>query len=114
MAGAANQEKESPQSRPSVALRILVVNDIPLAEAVGRLRGEWAERTGGTFQTQSFFFRSSALFRSFKAIFDDFRQSYMLRYSPTGVDEKGWHAIAVEVPGVKGATVRARQGYFGS
>ena len=72
-----------------------------------------AERTGGTLQTQSFFFRSSSLFRAFKAIFDDFRQSYMLRYSPTGVDDKGWHAIAVEVPGVKGATVRARQGYYG-
>ncbi len=72
-----------------------------------------AERTGGTLQTQSFFFRSSSLFRAFKTIFDDFRQSYILRYSPTGVAEPGWHAIRVEVPGQKGLTIRARQGYYG-
>ncbi len=72
-----------------------------------------AERTGGTLQTQSFFFRSSSLFRAFKTIFDDFRQSYILRYSPTGVAEPGWHAIRVEVPGQKGLTIRARPGYYG-
>ena len=72
-----------------------------------------AERTGGTLQTQSFFFRSSSLFRAFKTIFDDFRQSYILRYSPTGVAEPGWHAIRVEIPGQKGLTIRARQGYYG-
>ena len=49
---------------------------------------EAAERTGGTLQTQSFFFRSSSLFRAFKTIFDDFRQSYILRYSPTGVEPR--------------------------
>ena len=78
-----------------------------------RLLVEAAERTGGTLQTQSFFFRSSSLFRAFKAIFDDFRQSYILRYSPAGVVEKGWHTIVVEVPAMKGVTIRARQGYYG-
>ena len=33
--------------RTSVTLRILVVNDPPLVEAVNRLRGEWSERSGG-------------------------------------------------------------------
>jgi hypothetical protein len=35
------------ESRTSVALRVLVVNDQPLAEAIGRLRGEWHEVSGG-------------------------------------------------------------------
>ncbi len=39
--------------RTSVALRLTVVNDERLAEAVGRLRGEWAERFGGTLATRA-------------------------------------------------------------
>jgi hypothetical protein len=35
------------QPRASVALRVLVVNEPELAEAINRLRGEWAERSGG-------------------------------------------------------------------
>jgi hypothetical protein len=35
------------EPRPSVTLRLLVVNEPELAKAVGRLRGEWAERSGG-------------------------------------------------------------------
>ncbi len=78
-----------------------------------RLIVDAAERTGGALHTPSFFFRSSSLLRQFRTIFDDFRQSYVLRYSPAGVDPKGWHAIVVTVPGIKDATIRARQGYFG-
>jgi hypothetical protein len=33
--------------RASVALRVIVVNDPEVAEAINRLRGEWAERSGG-------------------------------------------------------------------
>jgi hypothetical protein len=72
-----------------------------------------AERTGGTLREQSFLFRGTSIARAFRAILDDFRQSYVLRYTATGVDGPGWHAIAVTVPGVRGATVRARQGYYG-
>jgi multiple sugar transport system substrate-binding protein len=46
---AAVKRDQPPVSRTSVALRVLVVNDPPLAEAVARLRGEWAERSGTTF-----------------------------------------------------------------
>src|SRR5258708_23033263 len=35
------------ESRTSVALHVLVVNDQPLAEAIERLRGEWREQSGG-------------------------------------------------------------------
>jgi VWFA-related protein len=72
-----------------------------------------AERTGGRLHGQARFFRGSSIARAFKSIFDDFRQSYVLRYSPSGVKAAGWHAIVVLVPGAKDATIRARQGYYG-
>jgi len=82
----------------------------------GRLDGpeiiaEAAARTGGMLHEPSYFFGSSVL-RAFRTIFEEFRQSYVLRYSPTGVARGGWHAIAVKVPSVPDATIRARQGYF--
>ena len=82
----------------------------------GRLDGpeiiaEAAALTGGMLHDPSYFFGSSVL-RAFRTIFDEFRQSYVLRYSPTGVPRGGWHAIVVQVPSVTGATIRARQGYF--
>ena len=70
-----------------------------------------AARTGGTLHEPSYFFGSSVL-RAFRTIFDEFRQSYVLRYSPAGVARGGWHAIAVQVPSMSGVTIRARQGYF--
>jgi hypothetical protein len=70
-----------------------------------------AERTGGTLHKPSYFFGSSVQ-RAFRAIFQDFRQSYVLRYSPDGVRRGGWHAIVVAVPSMPGVTIRARQGYF--
>ena len=72
-----------------------------------------AERTGGEVHTGSRFFRASSLLRDFKRIFDDFRQSYVLRYSPSGVAKPGWHAIEVAVPAVKDSTIHARKGYYG-
>jgi hypothetical protein len=39
--------------RPSVALRVLVVNEPELAEAIERLRSEWAERFGGSLAAVS-------------------------------------------------------------
>lgn len=71
-----------------------------------------AERTGGELHKQSRFFRASSIAKAFQTIVDDFRQSYVLRYSPTGVSAKGWHAIVVTAPGIKDAVVRARQGYY--
>ena len=67
-----------------------------------------AERTGGAVHWP--IFRDSAV-SQFHFILDDFRASYVLRYTPRGVAREGWHAVTVEVPGVHGATVRARPGY---
>jgi VWFA-related protein len=74
---------------------------------------EAAERTGGELHEGSFFFRTRSILGAFRQIFDDFRKSYVLRYSPEGVPNAGWHPIQVQTPGVKGATVRARAGYYG-
>jgi len=79
----------------------------PRASRTGESRiVDAAERTGGELH------RQSRIARAFKTIFDDFRQSYVLRYTPTGVDKRGWHPIVVTVPGIKDATIRARQGYY--
>ena len=78
---------------------------VPLIESA-------AERTGGELHKQSRFFRGASVARAFRTIFDDFRQSYVLRYSPERVTSKGWHAILVKVPNIKDAVVRARQGYY--
>ena len=71
-----------------------------------------AERTGGELHRQSRFFRATSIARAFREIFNDFRQSYVLRYSPEGVPARGWHPIVVRVPSAGNATIRARQGYY--
>ena len=52
----------------------------------------------------------------FKRIFDDFRASYVLRYTPQGVAREGWHDLNVRVraPDTSKMTIRARRGYWGS
>jgi Ca-activated chloride channel family protein len=44
---------------------------------------------------------------------DEFRRSYVLRYTPTGVDLAGWHDLTVRVTRPGRFDVRARRGYFG-
>ena len=48
---------------------------------------------------------------SFRKAYDDFRQSYVLRYSPRGVARGGWHDLKVEVARPGNFNVRARRGY---
>jgi len=49
----------------------------------------------------------------FQAVFDQFRQGYVVRYSPSGVAPTGWHVLQVDVHGPRPYTVQARSGYFG-
>lgn len=49
---------------------------------------------------------------AFVHVFDEFRQRYLISYSPTGVAPGGWHLLQVSVKR-RGATVRARAGYVG-
>jgi len=50
------------------------------------------------------------LSQTFLGILDEFRQRYLLSYSPRGVPTTGWHRLDVRVKGRR-ATVSARAGY---
>jgi VWFA-related protein len=68
------------------------------------------ETTGGALAVMQ---RDDDLAASFVRAFDDFRTSYVLRYTATGVAREGWHALAVKVSRRGDYDVRARAGYFG-
>ena len=73
--------------------------------------GQSAVRTGGDLHRSRF---GDPAVRTFGQILDEFRQSYVLRYSPQGVKGAGWHTVAVQVPAQPGLTIKSRSGYFGS
>ena len=73
--------------------------------------GQSAARTGGASHRSRF---GDPAVRTFAQILDEFRQSYVLRYSPQGVASRGWHAVTVEVPAQPGLVIKARSGYYGS
>jgi len=50
------------------------------------------------------------LSQTFLRILDEFRQRYLLSFSPRGVSPTGWHRLDVRVKGRR-ATVNARSGY---
>jgi VWFA-related protein len=70
-----------------------------------------ARTTGGEMHRGTFSYQD--LVKTFAKVFDDFRLSYLLRYTPTGVAAGGWHQIKVETPKIR-ATIHARSGYFGT
>jgi VWFA-related protein len=70
-----------------------------------------AERTGGDSHRSRF---GDPAVRTFAQILDEFRQSYVLRYSAQGVNSSGWHTVAVQVPAQPALTIKARSGYFGA
>jgi Ca-activated chloride channel family protein len=47
----------------------------------------------------------------FLEVLDEFRQRYLVSYSPSGVTQDGWHQLTVRVKG-RTAAVRARPGYL--
>lgn len=68
-----------------------------------------ARDTGGVVHDEPLF--RNHVVSSFRKAFDDFRQSYVLRYSPKGVAAGGWHELKVDVVKPGRHTVRARRGY---
>jgi hypothetical protein len=54
--------------------------------------------------------RDDDLSEAFLTALENFRLSYVLRYTPTGVSHQGWHDLSVRVKG-KDYAVRARRGY---
>jgi VWFA-related protein len=68
---------------------------------------ELGEVTGGSvFEIES----TKDLSQTFLRILDEFRQRYLLSYTPRGVSTTGWHRLDVRVKGRR-ATVSARAGY---
>lgn len=65
-----------------------------------------ARRTGGSVHRLG---RAQA----FARIIEDFRSAYVLRYTPRGVDNAGWHDVKVSVTRPGSYTIRARRGYEG-
>lgn len=101
------------------ASRARAVFHLILVDGLGPLMSGWqrsareavvqaAQRSGGTIHDLR---RASS---DFKRIFDDFRASYVLRYSPEGVAREGWHdvKVALRVPDAQRLTIRAKQGYW--
>jgi len=48
---------------------------------------------------------------TFRAILDEFRERYLISYSPKGVTAAGWHRLDVRVNG-RNAAVKSRPGYL--
>jgi len=48
----------------------------------------------------------------FRRLFDEFRQSYVVQFTPENVATDGWHDLVVKVKGVDDKGIRARKGYF--
>jgi hypothetical protein len=62
---------------------------------------------GGVFMPAA---DTGQLDRRFAEALDNFRQRYVLTYTPQGVEARGWHPVTVKVKGRH--RVRARPGYF--
>ena len=73
-----------------------------------RLLDTLADDTGGRVVYAS---DESALESTFLSVLQEFRQRYVLSYTPEGVSTTGWHTIEVKLKGRSG-DVRARRGYF--
>jgi len=54
--------------------------------------------------------RNDDLGRAFLTALENFRMSYVLRYTPTGIAATGWHDVTVRLKS-NNYTVRARRGY---
>jgi hypothetical protein len=70
-----------------------------------------AEATSGTLERVNS--TGQSVVADVKRTLESFRQRYMLRYRPNGVDSSGWHTISVRVKRPGNLTVQARRGYDG-
>jgi len=79
-------------------------------ERDGLLLKSGAQATGGDVY-QAVLLTEPTLTGTFRDAFEDFRSSYVLRYTPAGVARSGWHTINVTVPRSKNYSISARRGY---
>ena len=64
-----------------------------------------AEETGGRLIEAE---RDADLRGSFTSMLDEFRNRYVLSYTPTGVSATGWHALDVKLKGKRGKVTGRR------
>jgi len=105
--------------RTDVVIYPVTVRSIPLVPFNGRVRSQrqepserlldaLADETGGRVVFAS---DEAALSKTFLEVLSEFRQRYVISYTPTGVSDTGWHTTEVKLRG-KSGDVRARRGYF--
>lgn len=75
---------------------------------IGRLYDQLARETGGMVVPAA---PGENLASTFRRVLADFRSSYVLYFTPRGVDRAGSHTLQVRVK-QEGAEVRARRGYM--
>ena len=75
---------------------------------IGRLYDQLARETGGMVVPTT---PGENLASTFRRVLADFRSSYVLYFTPKGVDRNGSHALDVRVK-QEGTEVRARRGYL--
>jgi Ca-activated chloride channel homolog len=73
-----------------------------------RLLDAFADETGGRVVHAD---EERGLRRTFVDVLSEFRQRYVLSYTPSGVSDESWHTIDVRLKGRTGQ-VKARRGYL--
>src|SRR5262245_45758372 len=84
---------------------------VAYAVSVGRVKAEFLRDltsfTGGRlFEVE----KTANLRAIFLSVLDEFRQRYLVSYTPRGVAKDGWHRLTVKVK--RGGSVKARPGYL--
>lgn len=71
---------------------------------------EAAQATGGDLYVPGIFTNRTAS-AVFEKAFEDYRRSYLLRFTPQGVSREGWHDVTVTAPAYPALEIKARRGY---
>ena len=79
-----------------------------LFEEAGKFLDHLTEETGGRVMFAN---SNKDLRATFTQTLAEFRDRYVLSYTPTGVSPTGWHRLDVKLKG-KSGKVTARRGYF--
>lgn len=102
-------------SRSDLTVFVVAVTDgttrVPQRPANERLLQALADTTGGALTIVQ---RDADLAASFVQKLEEFRTSYVVRYTPAGSPAPGWHDVTVRLNRPGNFSVRARKGYFGS
>lgn len=101
-------------ARTDVTVFVVALTDgtsrVPQRPTNERMLQQLAETSGGALIVVQ---RDADLGASFVRELENFRTSYVVRYSPSGVAADGWHDVDVQLNRTGRFEIRARKGYFG-